>query len=424
MTCARGRGAALLPSALLSLLTCSQIADAGSTVVTLRQAAKLPPAPDAAAPQQSSESLPARQPVLQVDTHENGSFALSLDGTTWLRSREPRLHLNGTWQTLSLLRHEATVADIAVWQWSVTGPEGPAVWETSVSFDGRAAIFSQTFLADASDTAVTEGVLLSEWPAVVQATEQSLGYVMGAGMDGGSRAGKFVADDGGNASHHASWAGEQGGPLALFDSQLATLLVSPAAEFMSTMMSGGSGVGDLAVGVMGSVASVPTGHSVKTIMIAGRGIRDTFVAWGDRLMGMHGKSRTLPAHSTDPVVTHLGYSLTGCYQYNPCDCGQHEGNCKSTGPFATELNSMCHDYPGDKPKTSRCSCQACPAILTPPQNGSASDTNCSTMADTLLLLDKHIRRQLGLNFTSFLIDSFWYTMSSPHPHSLIDVLTI
>jgi hypothetical protein len=106
-------------------------------------------------------------------------------------------------------------------------------------------------------------------------------------------------------------------------------------------------------------------------------------------------------------VTHLGFSLTGCYQYNPCDCGQHAGNCKSTGPFAAELNSQCKDYPGDAPKTSRCSCQPCPAVLSPPQNSSDVDTNCSTMADTLLLLDEHIRHRLKLNFSSFLIDSFW-----------------
>ena len=44
----------------------------------------------------------------------------------------------------------------------------------------------------------------------------------------------------------------------------------------------------------------------------------------------------------------------------------------------------------------------------PPQQDNATDDNCSTMSDTLLLLDMHIRGQLKLNFSSFLIDSFWY----------------
>ena len=108
-------------------------------------------------------------------------------------------------------------------------------------------------------------------------------------------------------------------------------------------------------------------------------------------MALHGKSRTMPAHSSDPIVTHPGYSLTGCYQYNPCDCGQHEGNCESTGPFAAELNSQCKDYPGTEAKTSRCSGQRCPAHLMPPQEDNATDANCSTMSDTLLLLDRHSR---------------------------------
>jgi hypothetical protein len=35
------------------------------------------------------------------------------------------------------------------------------------------------------------------------------------------------------------------------------------------------------------------------------------------------------------------------------------------------------------------------------------------MADTLLLLDEHIRHRLKLNFSSFLIDSFWCGASPP-----------
>ena len=80
-----------------------------------------------------------------------------------------------------------------------------------------------------------------------------------------------------------------------------------------------------------------------------------------------------------------------------CDCGEHDGNCHATGPFAAALNSQCKNYPGEAPKKSRCSCQPCS-----PQDN-ATDANCSTMADTLLLLDKRIREDLGLNFSSFLI---------------------
>ena len=352
-------------------------------------------------------SLATTPPLLSVDIASNGSYSLSVRGTEWLRSAPPRLHLNNSWATLTLLNSSTDhTAAITTWRWSISGPSGPAVWQTSVSVDLNAAIFSQTFLSDASGTG-SGGTVLSEWPSV-QASVDSLGCVIGAGMDGGPHTQLFKDPAQANASRPAVFAGANGGPVALFDSELNTLVVSPASEFMSSMMSGGLGVGDLVVGVSGSVTSIPAGHSVKTIMLAGRGVRDTYVSWGDRLMSMHGKVRTMPALSTDPIVTHLGYSLTGCYQYNPCDCGEHAGNCESTGPFAAALNSQCKDFPGDKPKTSRCSCQPCPAQLSPPLQDNATDNNCSTMSDTLLLLDMHIRGQLKLNFSSFLIDSFWY----------------
>ena len=252
---------------------------------------------------------------LTLTTHANGSFTVAVAGVPWLSSVPPRLHVNGGWATLSLLPEQPTdsAAADATWRWSATGPSGAAVWETSVSVDGNAAIFAQTFLEDANGTA-SDGVLLSEFPSV-RSVGIELGFVMGAGMDGGPRAGNF-SDADSNASRPAHWSGEQGGPMALFDREMNTLVVSPASEFLSTMMSGGDGAGELAVGVSGSVTQVPKGHRVQTIMMAGKGVRDTFVAWGDKLMAMHGKARTLPAHSADPIVTQLGYSLTGCYQYN------------------------------------------------------------------------------------------------------------
>jgi hypothetical protein len=91
----------------------------------------------------------------------------------------------------------------------------------------------------------------------------------------------------------------------------------------------------------------------------------------------------------DIVLSHLGYSTTGCYQYNPCDCGC---GCHND-----------HGCPeGQGHKTSRCSCQQCQA------SDNATIKYCHSMGDTFLLVDRYIREELRLNFSHILMDSYWY----------------
>ena len=56
----------------------------------------------------AASAAAAAQPLLEVETHGNGSFALSLDGTLWLRSAAPRLHVDGEWVARTRLSHGAT----------------------------------------------------------------------------------------------------------------------------------------------------------------------------------------------------------------------------------------------------------------------------------------------------------------------------
>jgi hypothetical protein len=154
-----------------------------------------------------------------------------------------------------------------------------------------------------------------------------------------------------------------------------------------------AGSGRMAVGPGAGLPSVPAGHTVHTLMIAGRGMRQTFVDYGDAMMEFSaaGKSRKVlrTAMEQDPVLRDLGYSTTGCYQYNPCDCGCGCGND--------------HGCPaGQGTKKSRCSCQQCG----PGDN--ATIKGCKSMGDTFILADRYIREELGLNYSSILMDSYWY----------------
>ena len=77
----------------------------------------------------------------------------------------------------------------------------------------------------------------------------------------------------------------------------------------------------MAVGPGAGAPVVPANHTVHTLMIAGRGMRDTFVDYGDAMMAFSGaKSREILRSTMKSEITlsHLGYSTTGCYQYNPC----------------------------------------------------------------------------------------------------------
>lgn len=94
-----------------------------------------------------------------------------------------------------------------------------------------------------------------------------------------------------------------------------TLVISPAGEnILSSIWWGMGGSGEMAVGPGAGVPSVPAGHSVHTLMVAGRGMRETFVAYGDAMMDFGGqKSRATirKAMSDDLVISHLGYLLRG-----------------------------------------------------------------------------------------------------------------
>ena len=152
-------------------------------------------------------------------------------------------------------------------------------------------------------------------------------------------------------------------------------MISPITEFMSTVMQQGgrSSSTVVAAGLGGAVTSVPEGHAIEVVMVAGVGIRDTYEAWGDALLQYHGKRRT--AHDHDVFVSHLGYSTTVYYFYNQCDCGYHwPRQCGTTDPTNTP-----------------------PSIL----------KGCKNYEDTLIAAhESHKRAGLPINY--MLVDSFWY----------------
>lgn len=378
--------------------------------------------------------VPSRLLGVTVDSTD-GSFNVSVGGTAWLTSVTPRFFGGGRWTNLSLVM-TVTVPPLAefgagtAWRWSTTGQQGEAVWETAIrqsSSGADAVMFSQTYLQEqsshgfqgapcpnishgntaagcsappkpSSHISVSE-FSLSEFPSVrVSRGGPALGAFCGAGMSDGPRLSAFNSpgyNPAGDTNQPANWGGEAGGPTALFDDSpdRKTLVISPAgADILSTIWWGMAGSGEMAVGPGAGVPTVPANHTVHTLMLAGRGMRQTFVDYGDAMMafsGVKSRERLRSTMQSELTLTHLGYSTTGCYQYNPCDCGcgcDNDHGCPA----------------GQGTKKSRCSCQQC----APSDN--ATIKGCKSMGDTFLLADQYIRNELRLNYSHILMDSFWY----------------
>ena len=121
----------------------------------------------------------------------------------------------------------------------------------------------------------------------------------------------------------------------------------------------------------------------------GNTIRDAFLSWGNVLLERAGGQRT-PPHKTQ-WISQLGYSSTGAYHYNPCDCPDNPNG------------ETCPRSPNDAPNPN-------PHL----------PANCSTYEDTFHAVNKDAL-QRGLPFRWWLIDSFWHAYDTPPSSHFEDV---
>ena len=94
------------------------------------------------------------------------------------------------------------------------------------------------------------------------------------------------------------------GPWAFFDSSANTFVISPAANFMTASTSMRSD-GTIVSGIDSGVVSLPQGFTHQTLLVAGKGINDTFTAWGATLVSLLGKAAV--ANDADQSLRSLGY---------------------------------------------------------------------------------------------------------------------
>jgi hypothetical protein len=199
------------------------------------------------------------------------------------------------------------------------------------------------------------------------------------------------------STHYGRWpasyrGGYLGGPLCFVDSELETAVVlSSFDEFMithhnikncSSSQSPQPRCTELFFGMLGMVRELAPGSKIQFVLSVTTPAQRThsstyagtvaaaFMHWGDMLLQYHQKRRVVANASV--AISMLGYSTTGIYHYNPCDCvnNSNEEQCNlTTNP----------QLPG-----------------------------CKTYEDTLLAVhaDAGVR---GVNYSWWLIDSWWHS---------------
>jgi hypothetical protein len=109
---------------------------------------------------------------------------------------------------------------------------------------------------------------------------------------------------------------DAGTPLVLFDGAARALVLSQLSpNNLVAQLAFAPAVGDaLGAGLGGMVAQVPAGWAVEFLLVAGQGINDTVLAWGNQLLARGGKPRT--PHGADLVTSTLGWwTDNGAYFY-------------------------------------------------------------------------------------------------------------
>ena len=206
----------------------------------------------------------------------------------------------------------------------------------------------------------------------------------------------FRGQNAAQSTHFGRWPGSYrggylGGPLCFVDDTLQKALVlSPLDEFMithhnikncSSSQSSRARCTELFFGAQGMLQQLAPGTSLQFVLsvsttaqqkqsstYAGT-VAAAFMHWGDSLLQYHQKHRV--AANASVAISALGYSTTGIYHYNPCDCVNNTNEAQCNGTSNPKL-------PG-----------------------------CKTYEDTLLAVHVDARAR-GLNYSWWLIDSWWH----------------
>ncbi|XP_065194238.1 uncharacterized protein LOC135825553 [Sycon ciliatum] len=277
---------------------------------------------------------------LLLSDSTDGTYNISIDGVLWLRNAPTRVHLNNKWyssdpdegeEKLKLVESTGSSGHDTLGQWQSSSSHWMAgdvpfittnkLYPTEKGLASDLIIFEQTYPEGGEGTSIDDrDAPSSAYPSFMTKDGDGLfgklGYLsFHGGMSAGILCGQYDPHFGGSETSQ----------IALMDASLRTVILSPLDGFLTHVMNGKADA--LNMGVGGMYASVWKNYTVRSVLYAGYGVRDTFMRWGDTLLLWNGgKQRT--STQADVFTSRLGYSTTGMYFYNPCD-GSTLPHCKN-----------------------------------------------------------------------------------------------
>ncbi|XP_052789947.1 uncharacterized protein LOC128224213 isoform X2 [Mya arenaria] len=263
--------------------------------------------------------------VISITT--DGTYSINIHGKSWLNSAPTFFNANNKTysaadKTLNLTSTSATSGTDKLGQWQSTSfdyvindagkTRFTAVIKTYPSLP--VIIFQQVYTDGAKWTqGKTYEDLCGGFPGFqLEGPPGLLGFLSFGGLMFGDTSKKIGLWS--NATYRLN-DGITGGPLALFDSDGRTLVLSPFNNFMSASFLHDAGIGgNYYGGIMGGVSSVPMGYTQEFILYYDTGINKAFEGWGKLMRTFYGKD---PARQQeDMTIKYLGYYTdNGAYYY-------------------------------------------------------------------------------------------------------------
>jgi hypothetical protein len=240
---------------------------------------------------------------LGIDFSTDEAFSITIDGTPWLFGGgaslgQQRLRPSGPWRAIKGKDARGRYKGRA---------RRYGALDASYAAYADAVVFTQRFPDGATVSPRGVDGLASEWPALGPGAHQLGVLTFGGRFMETSRATKWTGAG-------SVESGAYGGPFVLFDGESNALVVSAATEFAAHSTAPSTqNASAVAFGVLGSVANIPRGFAVATVLTLGQeGITSAVRTHGQALLA--GTVRP-----PDYATRYLGYSTDNgaYYYYNP-----------------------------------------------------------------------------------------------------------
>ena len=261
----------------------------------------------------ASAAVSAAPGKLGLSVSPDGSYSVSVDGAVWLSSGGAPSAVVAYGNALHSTADGSLKADAAPAPVSGANYTGFAQTFNNGVFGvewqfyeaANAIIFVQNFPKGLSNMNINGGDskdLATAFPVFNFTPDASKAFLTWPECMCSGATGLWTAQ----GSKGAGLTDDGGSPLVLFDAAATTLVLSSYAGFMTANVGTYKATGgSLGAGYNGMLESVPAGHAHHTVIVAGSGVNDTVMAYGDLLLAKSGKHRTRP--DADLIISTLGY---------------------------------------------------------------------------------------------------------------------